>query len=999
VPVHRVLQSLTGWFLAVVLALAALPRCVADDAKYSVRAWESDEGLPQNSVLSMVQTRDGYLWVGTFNGMVRFDGLRFTNMTPELNDRVVHLFEDSRRTLWIGTENSGTLALKDGRLTAPPELAAGGFDRRLRATCEDSNSAVWLLYENGDLWRYPPTGRPTAFVTPQEGITRTRTLMAESNGPVWIGTSRHQYAIGTVGDNGSFELPVSETDTFARLDALIGSRNGGYWRLANFQVQRVTGGVTRVVSHYRWPVEVSSACEDGDGNLVVGTRGAGVFIVKADGGVSVLSTNQQLSANGILSVLSDRDGTLWVGTDGGGLNRIRRQTFQTLEASRGWAVQSVAEDGAGNLWIGGSYKQGLGYWTNGTLVLYGGGAEPEPIQCVFVDREQRVWVSTPRKALYQIRNGRPEGVDDRGLIQDAIRAIHQDRAGRLWFGSLGGLLKLEGGVWKLFTAADGLTSTNVTALADDEDGNLWVGTARGGVFRWRDGAFEGLQKSEAAPGGEIMGLYVDKAGVLWVGTPSGLGRWKGGAWTRYTTRDGLLSDSLGYIIGDAIGNLWVASGAGLLRLPLQRLNEFAAGSVKTVACVSYGKADGLPTRECTFGSQPGAWRGSNDRLWFSTSKGVALLDVKQFRPNTNPPPVMIESVMIDDLAPTQSLTAASLVLQPSDERVEIRYTSLNLSAPDRARFRYRLEGHENNWTEAGNARVVRYSKLPPGQYRFQVTAANEDGIWNEAGAILGIEVLPPPPPLWKRWWFIAACVVLAVGVVAGSVHYLSTQRLERQLAVMRQQEALERERARIARDIHDQVGASLTQVALLGELVESDKDSPTDVQEHAQQISQTARETTRALDEIVWTVNPQNDTLDGLVNYICKNAQDYLAVAGVRYRFDVPAELPAKSVAPDVRHNIFLASKEAVTNVVRHAKASAAWIRLRLEPSSMILEIEDNGRGLGGLDPEAAQRRNGLKNMRKRMEDVGGSFEMLTGSEGGALVRLTVPLSRMEPLN
>jgi signal transduction histidine kinase len=260
-------------------------------------------------------------------------------------------------------------------------------------------------------------------------------------------------------------------------------------------------------------------------------------------------------------------------------------------------------------------------------------------------------------------------------------------------------------------------------------------------------------------------------------------------------------------------------------------------------------------------------------------------------------------------------------------------------------------------------------------------------------------VLPPPPPLWKRWWFIAACVVLAVGVVAGSVHYFSTQRLERQLAVMRQQEALERERARIARDIHDQVGASLTQVALLGELVESDKDSPTDVQEHAQQISQTARETTRALDEIVWTVNPQNDTLDGLVNYICKNAQDYLAVAGVRYRFDVPAELPAKSVAPDVRHNIFLASKEAVTNVVRHAKASAAWIRLRLEPSSMILEIEDNGRGLGGLDPEAAQRRNGLKNMRKRMEDVGGSFEMLTGSEGGALVRLTVPLSRMEPLN
>jgi signal transduction histidine kinase len=333
------------------------------------------------------------------------------------------------------------------------------------------------------------------------------------------------------------------------------------------------------------------------------------------------------------------------------------------------------------------------------------------------------------------------------------------------------------------------------------------------------------------------------------------------------------------------------------------------------------------------------------------------------------------------------------VLQPGDERIEIHYASLNLAAPERARFRYRLEGHEKNWIEAGNARVVRYSKLPPGPYEFHVAAANEDGVWNEKGASLAITVLPPPPPFWRTWWFIVGSALFVIGAVAGTVHYFSTQRLGRQLALMRQQEALERERARIARDIHDQVGASLTQVALLGELVETDKDSPADVQEHAQQICQTARETTRALDEIVWTVNPQNDTLDGLVNYICKNAQDYLAVAGVRYRFDLPSHLPAQPIAPDVRHNVFLASKEAVTNVVRHAKASAAWIRLRLEPASFTLEIEDNGRGLAGLDPEAAKRRHGLKNMRKRMEDVGGSFEIGPGVEGGALVRLTVPLA------
>jgi signal transduction histidine kinase len=680
-----------------------------------------------------------------------------------------------------------------------------------------------------------------------------------------------------------------------------------------------------------------------------------------------------------------------VGTDGGGLNRVRRRSFQTVEASRNWVVQSVAEDVPGNLWIGGSYGFGLGYFTNGMIARYGSG-QPVPIQSVFVDREERVWVSTAGTNLYQFQNGQPQGINDRGLIQHTIRAIHQDRAGRLWFGSAGGLLRLQDGAWKLFTALDGLTSTNITALADDEQGNLWIGTARGGVNRLRDGKITAMRKADGAPSDDVAGVLVDRDGILWVTTPAGLGRWENGAWTRYTTRDGLLSDALGYIIDDELGNIWMASSAGLLRAPRERLNQFAKGTAKSVACVAYGKADGLPTRECTFGSQPGVWRGRDKRLWFSTSKGVALLNVAQFRPNTNPPPVMIESVFVDDAA-RPPLSASDLVLHPGDERLEIHYASLNLNAPERARFRYRMEGHEKNWIEAGNARLVSYSKLPPGPYTFHVTAANEDGVWNEKGASLAITVLPPPPPFWRTWWFIAGSALFVIGAVAGSVHYFSTQRLARQLAVMRQQETLERERARIARDIHDQVGASLTQVALLGELVETDKDSPVDVQEHAQQICQTARETTRALDEIVWTVNPQNDTLDGLVNYICKNAQDYLAVAGVRYRFEVPPELPARPIAPDVRHNVFLASKEAVTNVVRHAKASAAWIRLRLEPASFTLEIEDNGRGLAGLDPEAAQRRHGLKNMRKRMEEVGGSFEIRPGAEGGALVRLKVPLA------
>jgi signal transduction histidine kinase len=332
-----------------------------------------------------------------------------------------------------------------------------------------------------------------------------------------------------------------------------------------------------------------------------------------------------------------------------------------------------------------------------------------------------------------------------------------------------------------------------------------------------------------------------------------------------------------------------------------------------------------------------------------------------------------------------------VVIPPGKGGLEIHYTSLNLAAADRARFRFWMENHEGDWTPPNDKRVAYYGKLPPGRYRFHVTACNEDGAWSEPGASLAVTVLPP---FWQTWWFLTATGLGLLGFVVGSVHYVSTQKLQRQLASLRQQEALEKERARIARDIHDQLGANLTQVSLLGELVESDKDQPEEVAAHARQISQTALDTTRALDEIVWTVNPSNDTLDGLITYICKYAQEYLAVAGLRYRLDAPAQLPPTPITPEVRHNVFLAAKEAITNVVRHAKASAASLRLRLEPDSFTLEIQDNGRGLANFDPKAAQSRNGLRNMGRRMEEVGGSFSIAPAPEGGAVVSLKAPLGR-----
>jgi signal transduction histidine kinase len=495
---------------------------------------------------------------------------------------------------------------------------------------------------------------------------------------------------------------------------------------------------------------------------------------------------------------------------------------------------------------------------------------------------------------------------------------------------------------------------------------------------------------------------VDPDGVLWVATDGGgLARLRDGRWTRYTTREGLVSNSLGYLLDDDAGYLWIGSNAGLMRVARQALNDFAEGRITSVPCRAYGKPDGLPTRECTSGSQPGAVRARDGTLWFPTIKGLTSVDPTQLHPNTNPPPVLIESVLVDD-QPFSRLALGvkgpeSVTIPAGRERLEIHYTSLNLGAPDRARFRYRLEDYESAWVEAGNTRVVRYPKLPPDDYRFRVIACNEDGVWNETGSSLAITVLPP---FWQTGWFLTASALALLGTIVGSVHYVSTQRLKRQVERMKQREALEKERGRIARDLHDQLGASLTQIALLGELAESDKDAAAEVEAHAQQISKTARETTRVLDEIVWAVNPSNDTLEGLINYVCKYAQDYLTVAGLRCRLEVPAQLPATALPPEVRHNVFLAAKEALTNVVRHAQATEARLRLRLEPTAFTLEIEDNGRGVAGLNDPRAQTRNGLRNMRRRMEDLGGSFSIGPSPGRGAVVRLTVPLdNRRTSLN
>lgn len=946
-------------WLALCLCVCAVPASAAPEpgpaAPFIVDSWSTEEGLPDSEAISVVQSRDGYLWIGTLHGLVRFDGSKFTVFnqmnTPGLtSDRIVCLFEDRQTNLWIGTESSGVEMMRNGWLqNFGPQTANLGA---VLYAYEDAAGNVWFDTDRGILsYR---AGRMTAY----PGVVSQQLLY------------------------------------FVQRAIVPSSTIGSYWRIQNGLVQKWAGRqLEKDLGAVPWGnTVVKAACEDADGNLIVGTQGAGIYWLQADGKFRHIGAEQGLSSDYILSLVLDHAGDLWAGTDGGGLNRIRRKVFESPATLSTLDAQSLCADPQGGFWAAFN-AAGLAHWgTNGQAEFFPVGLRSNA-WTVLMTRDGQTWAGTRDEGLFHFRDGRFIPASGTQIPGPQIYTLFEDRSGRLWAGTQNGLACWDGAEWKRFTARDGLSENIIRAIAEDTHSNLWLGTESRGLQLWRGTNSVAYRVEDGGlPGNDISCLYADKDGVLWVGTfGHGFARLQDDKWTRYAVTNGLASDSISYLAGDDPGNLWVGSNMGLMRIPQKSLADVASGVAGAVVCRTYGKADGLPSRECSAGSQPATTRTADGRLWFPTTKGVVSVNPVEIKTNPQPPAVMIESVLVDGSEQKTNRLASSwrqsITIPPGGEELEIHYTALNFSAPEQVRFKCWLEGHEAKPTDVGGERIARYPKLPPGLYHFHVTACNEDGVWNEAGSVLDITV---QPQFWQTGWFRAGTIIFILGLVVAFVRYVSTQKLQRQLLAHQQREALEGERARIARDLHDQLGANLTQVALLGEMAEADKESPAEIEQHAQQISQTARETTRSLDEIVWAINPANDTLEGLANYACKYAQEYFSLAGLRCRADVPAQLPAVPIPPEVRHNVFLAFKEAVHNVVKHAQAAEAKIRLRLEPGQFIFEIEDNGRGVANLDQK--QNRNGLRNMKRRMADIGGSFEIGPAAEQGTIVRLTVPI-------
>jgi signal transduction histidine kinase/streptogramin lyase len=686
----------------------------------------------------------------------------------------------------------------------------------------------------------------------------------------------------------------------------------------------------------------------------------------------------------------DHEGSVWIGHNATGVDQLKRTTFRSLDARQGLThdvVTGIFQDRRGNMWIG--TEQGLNL-----LAAEGGilqftkknGLEAEMVFTICEDSAGDIWVGSLR-GLSRYGNGTfTRFTSQNGLPSSIIWCTYRDRAGRLWIGTRQGLATFQNGAFEVFNHDNAnLSHDDVRSLCEDREGHLWVGTSYG-LNRLVNGRFEQYRNaSDNNPFKQVLTLHADAEGDLWIGTmDKGLFRHRQGRFVQFNTRNGLHDDLVHQILEDDTGHLWLTCNRGVYRVSKNNLEAVAAGQTERVECQVFDESDGLPTLQCNGTIQPAGWKAQDGRLWFSTLKGAAIIDPDHMQRNGTPPPVRIDTVRVDAVP---RAPGPELIIEPGVDRIEVQFTALSFVDPRKVAFKYRLEGFDRKWVDSHELRSAFYTHLPPGRYQFQVRACNNDGVWNEEGASFAMTVVPP---WWQASWFIVLSFLAFSGSLAGAVRYISLRRSRRRMEEIQRAHELERERARIARDMHDSLGASLVKISLMGEAAETRLPNVEETRTHLQRISASAREVVRSLDEIVWAINPRNDTLENLANYVCHFAQEQFEFAQTRCHFDLPKVFPMVELSAECRHNVFLVIKESLNNVLKHANATDVWVRFETREDTLVVQVEDNGIG---VSPEAKRVfGNGLANMRKRMEMQGGTWDMLTRKGGkGTVVELRLP--------
>ena len=988
------LAIVLGWILAwpVKGQMAGTNQFENPQGGYFLRIWDPDEGLPDTTVCSVVQTKDGYLWLATYSGLARFDGVHFTVFTtantPEMaSDRITSLYEDEQGRLWIGHERGDLTLYEHGRFEVVQNHESGK-SRKICAMQTDASGDLWVMNEEGVLTRV------------RDGLTcelpnhvGSAAMVRDNDGQIWVASGG--YLAPLVNDR---LIPLTDRGTNGfcgyYVAGICASHEGGLWVASD--------GRVRHWKNKRWvadlgtnpcPTTVTAMCETRSGSVAMGSVESGLNILNPSGGRIHFGLAEGFPHDWIRCIWEDKEGTLWVGAGNGGLVAVRRGRVSMVvppDHFEGRVPLSTAAGADGSVWVT-TEGAGLYQYLNGRWNHYGlsSGLANVFVWCVTVDRQGQVWAGTWGNGMF-ISQGNGF-VPPRGLETNhsPMAALFQARDGAMWIGTADGLVRWLDGKVEKYGQKEGLQVPDVRAIGQTLDGTLWFGMMGGGLGSLKNGEMRVFTRADGLSSDFVQCLHVDTDGALWIGTyGGGMSRLKNGRFHNYSLANWPPGPFICNIEEDDFTNLWVSSTAGIFRITLKSLAA-NADLGKPLEILGYGRSEGMATERCSGGMQPAACRTADGRLWFTTEKGLAVIHPDHASFKSMPAPVKLESVQVDGQPLAWDPGSRSpLLIEPGWNRLEFQFTALSFVAPEEIQFQYRLDGWDSAWVDGGTKRVCDYNFLPPGDYVFRVRARNHDGGWDSQDARLAFVALPH---LWQTWWFHLASVLSGASLLGCTVWIVSRRRMRRKLEIAERQQALEKERTRIAKDIHDHLGANLTRISLLSQSAHGDLDLQSPAAAQLERIFDTARELTRSMDEIVWAVNPHHDTLDSLASYLGHFAQEYLVPLGLRCRLEMPLQLPLWPISAETRHNVFLAFKETLHNVVKHAGATEVSVHLALMGQAFQLTIQDNGRGFDTHSRSGrAERGNGLKNIRQRMVKNGGTCEIHSSPGQGTRVVLCI---------
>lgn len=991
---------------------------------YTVTTWSTKDGLPADRVRHLWQDRQGFMWIATFNGVSRFDGVRFRNYdvsnTPGLANNLINaLYEDRGGTMWLGHDTGEISVWREGRfqkILLDPQWLSSPIDQ----FAETTDGTVWA--RNRLSWLLPITGIKPGSIRKETGGQIVSDIATGRSGRLWMAGNKgvfffdkareetrnphHILLLGSASEGGApLAARPSGTSNAAipmRWEGtaqIFRGRHRGIWIADHTQVRHWADAGwagEAIPTQLRQRTWTNTWMELADGRLAVSTYDEGLQFILRSGAIQKLDSAHGLPADYVTALVEDREGNLWIGAGDQGLCRLRPSLIEMMSPPDGWgnwSVQTVIAARDGSVWAGtegaGVYRLRNGTWTN---LNRAAGLTNLAVKTMLEDSAGRIWAGLTNGDFGVFEGDRfmPKFTDP---AVGPITAVFQTRAGELWVGGLIGVGRVVQDRLEVVRPERGQLA-QISGFAEDADGTVWIASVGNGLGRYRNGVLQLVGKAEGLPSDYIWSLHTGNDGTLWIGTyDRGLVAYRDGRFAQIATTRGIPGNMVAQMIEDESGALWLGTNGGIARISQAELERFSAGKIERFSAEVFDLSEGLPTRALSGGSQAGACRTRDGLLWFATDRGLARIDPRISPPVAPLPPVIIETIRIDGIEVPAAVSSAtpSIRIESGSRRLEIDYTGLSLTTPNRVLFRYKMEGADENWNEAETRRTAYFSYLRPGRYVFRVQSVSADGVGGpEAALQLDVE-----PRFWETRWFAVLAAVGLLGLVASAVYGVTHSRHRRQIARLEQVHAIERDRTRIAHDIHDEIGSGLTQLSILSHSALAAETKEGETARRLREIEKTVTEMTVAIDEIVWAVNPRHDSLESLISYLSGVVQEFARRVGLQCNIDAPFDLERLEVTAECRHELYLVVREALHNVTKHASATEVRFSVVSEPDGFVFRLEDNGRGFPErpVEPTSSLPAGvGLESMRERITKLGGTLSYANREGGGAVVAFRVAL-------